>query len=263
MRAQERERSRVARVLDRDGVARVDERARDEVEPLLRAVHDEKRVGIGGDAAAREALGERLAERPVAERRAVREERAVARDLREKRRERGGRESPARRARGARGRTGRDGLGAPAARRDDARRSSDDAMRSHAGAGPRTGAALERRATRVPPPLFVSIQPSRLRIWRAWWTVARFTSSARARSREAGRRSPSRCRPRRMSRMIASAIVRYSGTRVAGVVGSAAVVAMPHSRAWPRPTSNFAPWVPNQGRGRTGRPYSPRERSAA
>jgi hypothetical protein len=29
-----------------------------------------------------------------------------------------------------------------------------------------------------------------------------------------------------MSRMIASAMVRYSGTRVAGVVGSAAVVAM-------------------------------------
>ena len=106
-------------------------------------------------------------------------------------------------------------------------------MRSHAGAGPSTGAALERRATRVPPPLFVSIQPSRLRIWRAWWTVARFTSSARARSRDAGSRSPSRCLPRRMSRMIASAIVRYSGTRVAGIAGVAgavsglAVVAMP------------------------------------
>ena len=99
-------------------------------------------------------------------------------------------------------------------------------MRSHAGAGPTTGPALERRATRVPPPLFVSIQPSRLRSWRAWWTVARLTSSARARSREAGRRSPSRCRPFRMSRMIASAIVRYRGTRGARVAGRAACVAM-------------------------------------
>ena len=47
------------------------------------------------------------------------------------------------------------------------RERSVDAMRSHAGAGPRTGPALERRATRVPPPLFVSTQPSRFRIWRA------------------------------------------------------------------------------------------------
>ena len=94
MRAQERERARVARVLDGDGVARVDERARDEVEPLLRAVHDEERVGVGRDAPPREPLGERLAERPVAERRAVGEERAVARDLREERGERRGREIP-------------------------------------------------------------------------------------------------------------------------------------------------------------------------
>ena len=67
----------VARALDRDGVPGVDERARDEVEPLLRAVHDQDAVRVRRDAAPRQAPGERLAERPVSERRAVREERAV------------------------------------------------------------------------------------------------------------------------------------------------------------------------------------------
>ncbi len=81
-------------------------------------------------------------------------------------------------------------------------------MRSQAGSAPTTGALAERIATFVPPPLFVSIHPSRFRSWSAWWTVARFTSSVLASSREAGRRAPSRWRPRRMSRMTVSAIVR-------------------------------------------------------
>ena len=92
VRAEERERPRVARALDRDGVPRVDEGACDQVEPLLGAVDDEERVGVRRDAAPLEPGGESLAERPVAERRAVREEGAVSRDLREDLRERLGRE---------------------------------------------------------------------------------------------------------------------------------------------------------------------------
>lgn len=89
---EERERSRIARVLDRDGVPRVDEGARDEVEPLLGAVDDQDRVGVCRDPAALEAGGERLAERPVAEGGAVGEEGAVARHLRQDLRECLGRE---------------------------------------------------------------------------------------------------------------------------------------------------------------------------
>ena len=48
MRAEEGERPRVTRRLDDDGVAGIDERPRDEVEALLRPVHDEERVGSAG-----------------------------------------------------------------------------------------------------------------------------------------------------------------------------------------------------------------------
>jgi hypothetical protein len=94
VRAQERERPGVARALDGDGVARVDEGSRDQVEPLLGAVDDEDRVGVGRDAPPLEPRGEGLAERPVAERGAVREEGAVAGHLGEDLREGLGRELP-------------------------------------------------------------------------------------------------------------------------------------------------------------------------
>ena len=88
------------------------------------------------------------------------------------------------------------------------RERSEEEIRSQAGDGATTGAATERRATRVPPPWFVSIHPSRFSNWSAWWTVARFTSSDRASSRDAGRRAPSWYRLLRMSRIRASAMVR-------------------------------------------------------
>ncbi len=94
VRPEERKRPRVRRRLDDDRVARIHEGARDEVEPLLRSVHDEERVRVGRDAALGEARGERLAERAVAERGAVREERAVAGHVGEERREGGRREIP-------------------------------------------------------------------------------------------------------------------------------------------------------------------------
>ena len=47
------------------------------------------------------------------------------------------------------------------------RERSDEEIRSQAGDGATTGAATERRATRVPPPWFVSIHPSRFRTWSA------------------------------------------------------------------------------------------------
>ena len=94
VRPEERKRPRVRRRLDDDRVARIHQRARDEVEPLLRPVHDEERVRVGRDAALGKALGECLAERAVAERGAIREERAVARHVGEKRREGSRREVP-------------------------------------------------------------------------------------------------------------------------------------------------------------------------
>ena len=128
MRAQERERARVARVLDGDRVAGIDERARDEVEPLLRPVHDEERVGVRGDAPPREPLSERLSERAVPERRAVSEERTVAGDLGEERRERRGREVPLVRREAREIVRGRDGFGRRRLRDDPQKERRRDAV---------------------------------------------------------------------------------------------------------------------------------------
>ena len=193
MRPEERERPRVARVLDGDGVARVDEGARDQVEPLLGAVDDQesrrRRPGCpaagGARRASRGAAGSRTGSRRRGGRRRAPPRRGASR------RPRPG--SPARPGRGGRGRGARAGAPscAPAARRGSGARSDggDPVPRREPGRPP--GRPASDGATRVPPPLFVSIHPSRLRTCSAWWTVARFTSSVRARSREAGRRSPS------------------------------------------------------------------------
>src|SRR5207247_5136949 len=71
------ERARIRGLLDRDGVARVDERARDHVEALLRAVDDQDLLGKRLEAESQE-IGRQVApERRVAARRVVLEERGA------------------------------------------------------------------------------------------------------------------------------------------------------------------------------------------
>ena len=91
------ERARVRGLLDRDGVARVDERARDHVEALLRAVDDQDLLRKRLEAESQE-IGRQVApERRVAARRVVLEERSalLTDDLVQHPPERVGREEPA------------------------------------------------------------------------------------------------------------------------------------------------------------------------
>src|SRR4029453_18682640 len=68
-------RSRVRRLLDGDEVARIDQRAGDQVEPLLRAVDDQDLVGPRLETEPKQVRGEVLAERWIAPGRVVLQER--------------------------------------------------------------------------------------------------------------------------------------------------------------------------------------------
>ena len=77
--AERGDRAGIGRQLDEDDVVRIEQHARDEVEPLLRAGRDEQPLERRGRAAVRHDAGDRLEQRPVAARRAVLQHRAVAR----------------------------------------------------------------------------------------------------------------------------------------------------------------------------------------
>ena len=120
--------ARVRRLLDRDEVARVEQRARDQIEALLRAVDDQDVLGARLEAEAQQVAREVLAQRRVAGRRIVLQELAplLANDAVEHAAERVGREERAvRHAAGegdhARGRPGHlaEGPAAARIRRDD------------------------------------------------------------------------------------------------------------------------------------------------
>src|SRR5439155_19009352 len=76
-------RPRIRRLLDRDDVPGIDERARDEIETLLRAVHDQDLFRTRLDAEAQQVPREIASERRIASRRVVLEDllALVAHDL--------------------------------------------------------------------------------------------------------------------------------------------------------------------------------------